>query len=143
MPRRARTELNPKLLAVVEALARLMVERELREEREAVEELGELRAALGVEDDFPAWKRKVEGLMKAFYANVPRSLDLPLKVRLSTLATAVRELGRAASYRRLSLRAGDLFEQELERIESSKPPARGRRRKSPAPPADRVVQRSR
>lgn len=140
MPRRARTELNPKIVAVVEALARVIVAQQLREEREAAEDLVELRAALGLEEDFPAWKRKAEGLMKAFYANVPRSLDLPLKVRLRTVAAAVRELGRTASYRRVALRAGELFERELELVEASKPPVRGRRRKSPATHADVVIQ---
>lgn len=142
MPRRTRTELHPKLVAVIQALARVMVEQQLREEREAAGDLADLRAALGVEDDPAAWKRKAEGLMKAFYANVPRNLDLPLKVRVRIVAAAVRELGRTASYRRVSLRAGELFDEELTLVDASKPPARRGRRTSRATPSDIVVQRS-
>jgi hypothetical protein len=97
---------------------------------------------LGVEDDPAAWKRKAEGLMKAFYANVPRCLELPLKVRLRMVAAAVRELGHTASFRRVSLRTGELFEQELALVDASRSPARRERRTTRARHSDIVVQRS-
>ncbi len=98
--------LPPALQDVVRALARMAVAQEARETSEATVELADLRTALGLEEDFPGWKRTAEGLMRAFYKHVPHWSSMPLKDRLRLVAAATRELGRAASYKQIALRAG-------------------------------------
>lgn len=96
------------ILDLARALGRMAVAQEVRETAEAQPQIAELRGAFGLEDDFPAWKRKAEGVMKAFYKHVPDWGSMPLKDRLRLVTAAVRELGRTASYKQLVLRAGEL-----------------------------------
>jgi hypothetical protein len=104
--------LNSALLPLIEALARMAVVQEARETAEAAEEIAILRSALGLEDDFPGWKRRAEALMKAFYDLAPEGTSRPLKDNLQLVTTAVRELGPRASCRSLAIRAAELAEPE-------------------------------
>lgn len=115
----AKPSLDPALSRVIRALVRLAIEDQGREAAEAASEIAALRAALGLENDFPAWKRKAEGLMKAFYRHVPKWGSMPLKVRLRLVTSAVQELGANASHRRVAIRAAELA--ELERASESHP----------------------
>jgi hypothetical protein len=115
--------LDPKVLRLVEALARVAVNDQRREEAEAQSDLAELRSTLGLEDDFPAWKRTVEALMAAFYDRVPRWGDMPLRGRVRLLTTAVRELGRNAPISLIVGRADELVDLEIVAV----PPKRRRR----------------
>jgi hypothetical protein len=115
--------LHPALEDLVRALARMAVAQEAEETTEAAPQIAELRTVLGFDDDFTAWKRKVEVLMKAFYKHVPHWGSMPLKDRLRFVTAAVRELGRTASYKSVVLRAG-----ELALAETPPPPHRPRRR---------------
>jgi hypothetical protein len=96
------------LQPLIRALAGMMVAQEAKETAEAAPLEAELRSAFGLDDDFPAWKRTAEGVMKAYYKHVPHWSSMPLKDRLRLVTAAVRELGRTASYKRLALRAGEL-----------------------------------
>lgn len=96
------------LQPLIRALASMMVAQEARETAEAVPYQAELRSAFGLDDDFAAWKRKGEGVMKADYKHVPHWGSMPLKDGLRLVTVAVRELGRTASYKRLAIRAGEL-----------------------------------
>jgi hypothetical protein len=116
--------LDPKVLRLVEALARVIVNDQMREESEARSELAELRSTLGLEDDFPTWMRTVEALMAAFYDRVPRWGDMPLRGRIRLLTTAVRELGPSASVDLIVGRAGELVDLEIVVVAS-----KGRRRR--------------
>lgn len=115
--------LDPKVLKLVEALARVAVNDQRREEAEAQSDLAELRSTLGLEDDFPTWKRTVEALMATFYDRVPRWGDMSLSGRVSLLTTAVRELGRNAPIDLVVGRAGELVDLEI----VAEPPKRRRR----------------
>jgi len=108
MPRKASQKLAPELIALAQALARSMVAQQQREEVEAATAISELRSILGLENDFTAWKRRVEGLMRAFYKFVPHALSVSLLERIQGVTTAVRELGIKASGKRIALRAGEL-----------------------------------
>lgn len=125
MPSKQSPAVDPDLLPLINALARLAFERQKRETEEAVVEITTLRLALRLEDDFPNWKRKAEGLMKAFYNHVPESISIPLKVRLRLVTEAVCELGPNASYRRIAIRAAELAE-----LKTTKAPRRGQPRRS-------------
>ena len=120
---------DPALLPLIRALARYMVEKDAQEEAEAAPDLAELRSILGLDHDFPNWKRKAEGLMKAFYKHVPHWTSMPLKARVRLVIAAVQELGRNASYRRVALRAAELAELELK---ASSPRRRRRRETLPS-----------
>lgn len=104
MPR-ARSTLNPKLRAFVEALARAAVAEELRQEAEAAPQVARLRAALGLKRDPEGWARRAGGLMKVYYRLAPDALKITLAQRLDGLILAIAALGPRASYRRLVLRA--------------------------------------
>lgn len=117
------TPLDPEVLRLVEALARVMVNDQMREESEARSDLAELRSILVLEDDFPSWKRTVEALMEAFYARVPRWGDMPLRGRIRLLITAVRELGPNAPIDLVVGRAGERVDLEIVAV----PPKRRRR----------------
>lgn len=123
MPKKAMPEA---LQPLVRALASMMVAQEARETAEAASHEAELRKALGLDDDFPAWKRRAEGVMKAYYKHVPHWGSMPLKDRLRLVTVAVRELGRRASFKRLALRAG-----ELALLEAPARPGRMRPQKPP------------
>jgi len=107
MPR-ARSVLNPKLRAFVEALARLAVAEELREEAEAAPQIARLRTVLGLGGDSEGWARRAGGLMKVYYRQAPDALKITLAQRLDGLILAIEALGPRASYRRLALRAVEL-----------------------------------
>ena len=62
MPKKAVPEA---LQPLIRALASMMVAQEARETADARPHEAELRSAFGLDDDFPAWKRKAEGMMKA------------------------------------------------------------------------------
>ncbi len=104
----ATSKLDPALLDLVKALAQMAVAQEATETEEARPQLAQLRAAFRLDDDPLNWKRKVEGLMKAFYKHVPHWGDIRLKDRVRLLVLAVGELGQTAPYKRLALRAGEL-----------------------------------
>jgi hypothetical protein len=120
MVSRRMSSLNPALVPLIEALARMAVAQEARETAEATEEIAILRSTLGLENDFPGWKRRAEALMKAYYKRVPEGSSRPLKDNLRLVITAVRELGPRASCQRLAIRAG-----ELVKPGSRRPPAIG------------------
>jgi hypothetical protein len=112
MPKNPKTPVDPALLPLINALARLAVADQERETTEAAPEIAELRSVLELEGDFSAWKRRSEGLMKEFYRRVPLWSSMPLKERLRLVTAAVRHLGRDATDRRIVTWASKLAEQE-------------------------------
>lgn len=122
MPARPKPSVDPALVPLIRALVRLALEDEERETADAAAEIAALRSTLGLEDDVAAWTRTANGLMAAFYRQVPQRPTLPLKARLRLVTAAVQELGANASYRRVAQRAGELAALEPE------PPPRRRRR---------------
>jgi hypothetical protein len=112
--------LDPDLVPLIEALARVMVKDQQREMAQAAPEIAALRSALGLEDDFQAWKQKAEQLMEAFYEQVSRWSELSLAARLRLMTAAVEELGRQASVARIAAKASQLAELELGAAKPSK-----------------------
>jgi hypothetical protein len=100
-----------------------MVSKQQREEADARSQIAELRSALELDNDFPAWKRMVEGLMEAFYDRVSHWHEIPLKGRLRLVTAAVREVGRDAPVARIAAKAAELA------VSERVAPPSGRRRR--------------
>uniref|UniRef100_B0T6J2 Uncharacterized protein n=1 Tax=Caulobacter sp. (strain K31) TaxID=366602 RepID=B0T6J2_CAUSK len=122
MTEEATPPIDAALLPIINALARVVVAEQQRDMDGATAEIAELRGALNLQNDFPAWKLRVEGLMQAFYDHVPHWHAIPFKSRLRLMTAAVREVGCDALTSCIAIKASELAE-----VHRPLPPRRRRR----------------
>lgn len=105
--------LPPELLRIVEALARANARRDYQESLEAEEETAALQSALGLQEDYPAFKTRGEALMQAFYEQVGFWSGFQLKARVRFVRIAVEAIGPSASNDAIIRHAALLAAREL------------------------------